>query len=377
MAPHSEQDERDSRRSVDSIDAVVTDLAEARVAAGMPSFAEIAVRVGDLRRARGMDARAARPARSTVYDALRRGRRRLDPELIGDIAEALGATDPDAWRRRCALVIHEAGPQADAAGDSTAPESAPPGSTAAPMEHALPGAASSAAVRADVALPVPVAAAGAPATLPRTAVSVRRPAFSPISASRPRTTAVIGAAVGINLLGLAVTHVTGVPLYLDMIGVCLVAMVLGPWPAVVTAVATQAIETIPYPASAPAFALVSIAGALVWGYGARLIRDRSSVTAWIALHAAAGLACSVVAGPILRFLLHGSTGHPSELLPTMLADSWHSELVVLFLRNLTISIPDKIICGAVAAGLVPVVVGFLRSGSQSGVAPAAEAGTGA
>ena len=61
----------------------------------------------------------------------------------------------------------------------------------------------------------------------------------------------------------------------------------------------------------------------------------------------------------------------------MLAGSWHSELVVLFLRNLTISIPDKIICGAVAAGLVPVVVGFLRSGSQSGVAPAAEAGTGA
>ncbi|SLM88833.1 hypothetical protein FM110_02550 [Brachybacterium nesterenkovii] len=48
----------------------------------------------------------------------------------------------------------------------------------------------------------------------------------------------IGAAVGINLLRLAVTHVTGVPLYLDMIGVCLVAMVLGPWPAVVTAVAT-------------------------------------------------------------------------------------------------------------------------------------------
>lgn len=139
MAPHSEQDERDSRRSVDSIDAVVTDLAEARVAAEMPSFAEIAVRVGDLRRARGMDARAARPARSTVYDALRRGRRRLDPELIGDIAEALGATDPDAWRRRCALVIHEAGPQADAAGDSTAPASAAPGSTAAPMEHALSG----------------------------------------------------------------------------------------------------------------------------------------------------------------------------------------------------------------------------------------------
>lgn len=219
------------------------------------------------------------------------------------------------------------------------------------MERALPGAASSAAVRADVALPVPVAAAGAPATLPRTAVSVRPPAFSPISASRPRTAAVIG--------------------------VCLVAMVLGPWPAVVTAVATQAIEAIPYPASAPAFALVSIAGSLVWGYGARLIRDRSSVTAWIALHAAAGLACSVVAAPILRFLLHGSTGHPSELLPNMLADSWHSELVVLFLRNLRISIPDKIISGAVAAGLVPVVVGFLRSGSQSGVAPAAEAGTGA
>lgn len=128
------------------------------------------------------------------------------------------------------------------------------------MERALSEAASSAAVRADVALPVPVAAAGAPATLPRTAVSVRPPAFSPISASRPRTVAVIGAAVGINLLGLAVTHVTGIPLYLDMIGVCLVAMVLGPWPAVVTAVATQAIEAIPYPASAPAFALVSIAG---------------------------------------------------------------------------------------------------------------------
>lgn len=102
------------------LDDVVEQLRELRTWAGSPSYAEIARRVGV---ARG----GARPGRITVYDCFRTGRRRLDAELVSDIACALGVTEATAaaWRRACgALAADAPEPPADVV-DGLPPE--PPG----------------------------------------------------------------------------------------------------------------------------------------------------------------------------------------------------------------------------------------------------------
>lgn len=81
-----------------SLDDLITVLGELRDWGGRPSFAEIARRVGMVRRGRNDN---DRPGRTTIYDCFRTGRRRLDEQLILDIVRALGVTggDLDIWQR--------------------------------------------------------------------------------------------------------------------------------------------------------------------------------------------------------------------------------------------------------------------------------------
>ena len=76
-----------------TLDELCLGLGKMRVEAGSPSYAEIARRIGQLRA-------GAEPAKVTVYDCFRPGRRRVDDGLIGDIVRVLGgeAADADGWR---------------------------------------------------------------------------------------------------------------------------------------------------------------------------------------------------------------------------------------------------------------------------------------
>lgn len=93
--------EEPSSPPADTFDGIAHDLQELRLASGAPSYADIVVRISQDRRARGIDPARSRPARSTVYDAFRPGRSRINAALVGEIATALGAEDPDSWVRRC------------------------------------------------------------------------------------------------------------------------------------------------------------------------------------------------------------------------------------------------------------------------------------
>lgn len=77
-----------------TLDELCIDLGRLRAEAGTPSYAEIARRIGVLR---GGD----EPAKVTVYDNFRPGRRRIDPDLLHDIVRALGteADEAEQWRR--------------------------------------------------------------------------------------------------------------------------------------------------------------------------------------------------------------------------------------------------------------------------------------
>ena len=80
-------------------DPLAEALQDLRAQRGDPSYAEIA-RLVSLRRG---GSSATRVARTTVYDAFRTGRTRVNLELVREIAAVLGADDAqvDHWVARC------------------------------------------------------------------------------------------------------------------------------------------------------------------------------------------------------------------------------------------------------------------------------------
>jgi energy-coupling factor transport system substrate-specific component len=87
-------------------DGVAIELQTLRRSAGDPSYAQIARRVSQRREALGASTDAARLARTTVYDAFRTGRTRVDLGLVREIATSLGADDAtvDGWISRDEVV---------------------------------------------------------------------------------------------------------------------------------------------------------------------------------------------------------------------------------------------------------------------------------
>ena len=85
-----------------SVISVAEDLQRLRHEAGGVSYAEIAARVTSLRADRSGRSSVA-VSRSTVYDAFRPGRTRLDADLVVDIVRSLGVDEAEAedWRARC------------------------------------------------------------------------------------------------------------------------------------------------------------------------------------------------------------------------------------------------------------------------------------
>jgi tetratricopeptide (TPR) repeat protein len=97
-----------------TLDELAARLRARRIAAGSPSFGELAQRIGRARAARGVAPSSRLPGRVTVYDCFRDGRRRIDAELVQDIVRALGGDDDELvrWRGWCAAVPHQS--QSDA-----------------------------------------------------------------------------------------------------------------------------------------------------------------------------------------------------------------------------------------------------------------------
>ncbi|WP_136043768.1 MULTISPECIES: tetratricopeptide repeat protein [unclassified Microbacterium] len=85
-----------------TLDELCAGLGRMRTDAGSPSYAEIARRIGRLRG-------GAEPAKVTVYDCFRPGRRRVDDRLVGDIVRALGGeeTDSELWRETARVLNGE------------------------------------------------------------------------------------------------------------------------------------------------------------------------------------------------------------------------------------------------------------------------------
>src|SRR5699024_4231628 len=107
------------------------------------------------------------------------------------------------------------------------------------------------------------------------------------------------ACVIVDGVGHALVGTLHLALYLDMIGTAVSAIVLGPWYGVAVAVLGTATGTLIHGTMALPFALVNVAGALAWGYGARRRGTSFSFASFFTLNIHVALVCTLVAVPIL------------------------------------------------------------------------------
>ncbi|WP_141013582.1 ECF transporter S component [Nocardioides sambongensis] len=317
-------------RAVETFDDIAADLARLRAQAGSPSYSELVRRVSALRVDRGLTPEAARPGRSTVYDAFRSGRRRLDATLVRDLALALG-TDPAAaerWLQRC----REAVP-------------APAGTPSAEVRpETQPGRQPEAQ----------------PETQPETqrtpVVDVVDVAdVTPAAGRRRRVLGLLAACLAVNLLGTVMVSEFSMTLYLDMVGTAVAAIVLGPWWGVGVGVGTNLLGVaVNGPASIP-FAAVQVVGALLWGYGVRRFGMGRSMLRFLGLNLLVAVACTTVAVPILLLVFGGSTGHGSDGVVAALQAHTGQMASAVLSSNMLTSTSDKLISGFVALTVLDVV----------------------
>ncbi|QIK77018.1 ECF transporter S component [Nocardioides piscis] len=298
-----------------SLDAVVLRLHAIREKAGQPSFGDIAIAVSRIRRRGGATPEQARVGRTTVYDAFRLGRRRLDADLVADIARALGCEEDTALelasRCRAAQVVS----------NSSLPSSEPP------------------AVQ-----PEEVAAASGSSSPGRRFLAV-----------------VLVGSVVINLVGRALVDTLHLPVYLDMVGTAFAAIVLGPWWGALVGVTTNLAGGVTSGAESLPFALVNVAGALVWGYGVRRWSMGRTIPRFFALNLVAALVCSAVAVPILLFMAGGFSGHGADQVTSAALALSHSLWAAVTVSNVATSASDKLIAGFVALTVIEALPGRRRA----------------
>ncbi|MFS0712946.1 ECF transporter S component [Microbacterium sp. 2P01SA-2] len=302
----------------DSLDAIAGDLLALKDAAGPVSYAELVRRIAQLRVERGMNPAAAQPPRTTVYDAFRPGRARVDVGLLRDIVLALGADadEADRWvlRYQRTRRTDDVGPRVAAA-------------------------------------PRPRPATGAP-----------RQATSPLTAPHPlvsrRTQALImlGCLI-VNFIGMSTVQLLHLPIYLDMAGTAVAAMVFGPWAGVVVGLSTNVFGFVVGAPGAAPFALVNVAGALVWGYGIRRFGMGADLFRYVNLTLLVAVACSLVGAPLGVLMFGGYSGHGSDNVTSSIAGLGLPVVAAAFSANILTSVIDKLLSGFIAL----VGIAMLRS----------------
>lgn len=339
---------RGTDREGDTYDEIVRDLNALREEAGGISYAEIARRVTRLRVDRGQDPLRARPARTTVYDAFRTGRARMNAELVHDIVLALGATGEQALAWRLRVVRGRKGPQAEGPTSDVSPPAAPATDDAGPDSSPESPEPSPSESAADAA-PEPA----------------EESAETPV-VSRPWARWILAALVGgaLNLLGHTVQAATGLPLYLDMIGTGFAAMGFGIPAGLGAAVLIELYFSATNHFDPQPLALVALTGAVLWGLGMRSWGMGRSIARFFLLQLLVACACTMVAAPIVYWYYGMATGSPVDALNKGLAVSGLPPYLAVFVANLITSVVDKLLTGFIALAGLDLVARWLPQGTR-------------
>jgi energy-coupling factor transport system substrate-specific component len=174
--------------------------------------------------------------------------------------------------------------------------------------------------------------------------------------------ALVPVAAALNIVGGTINTALRLPTFLDMIGTAVVAILLGPWwGALVGVIGNVGGAFFTGPVNVP-FALVNVAGALVWGYGVRSLGMAASAARFFLLNIVVALVTSAVAAPIVVFMFGGATGHSSDALTAAFATAGRDLLAATFASSVIVSLADKIISGFLALAIVDALPPDLSRG---------------
>ncbi|MCW5875826.1 MAG: hypothetical protein KIS85_02985 [Anaerolineales bacterium] len=175
--------------------------------------------------------------------------------------------------------------------------------------------------------------------------------------------ALVPVAAALNIVGGTIRSALQLPIFLDMIGTAVTAIVLGPWWGALVGAITNIVNSfISGPISLP-FAVVNVVGALVWGYGHRWGWGKTNVGFFL-LNILVAFLCSVTAVPIYVFIFGGATGHFSDVMTAAFLAMGQNLIVSVFSSNILVSLADKIISGYVALAIIEALPANLTQNLQ-------------
>ena len=315
----------------ETFDDIALDLQRLRVEAGPVSYAELVRRITQIRLERGCIEAAARPARSTVYNAFQLGRTRLDTDLLCEIVTALGANDSEtaAWAQR-SRTAHR---------------------SSRTSEESRPAVRATAAPESTREVTAETRARNEPRT-PRTQQTKHLPV--------PQIAAVMCLSVLLNLVGLLIANTFKLTVYLDMVGTAISSIMLGPWHGVAVAIASNGLGFLTGDLKTLEFTPVNIVGALVWGYGIRRFAMGRNLPRFITLNLLTAATCSLAALPLVLQFFHGYDGHASNAAVMQLQELEVPFAVAVFITNIVTSVTDKLLTGFIALGCFVVLHNRLK-----------------
>lgn len=163
--------------------------------------------------------------------------------------------------------------------------------------------------------------------------------------------AVIPVAAALNIVGGYINTVLRLPIFLDMIGTMVTAVILGPWWGALVGAITNIVNSfISGPISLP-FAVVNVAGALVWGY-ANMWGWMKKTWSFFLVNVLVATVSSIFAVPIYVFIFGGATGHFADVMTAAFLAMGQNLIVSVFSSNILVSLADKIISGFVGLAII-------------------------
>jgi len=189
--------------------------------------------------------------------------------------------------------------------------------------------------------------------------------------SRPRrkrlpltyVVAVVPVAAALNIVGGYINTALRLPTFLDMIGTMVAAVILGPWwGALVGAITNIVSSFLTGPISLP-FAVVNVAGALVWGY-ANIWGWLKRPWSFFMVQVLVAFVSSLFATPIYVFIFGGATGHFADMMTAAFLAMGQNLVVSVFSSNILVSLADKIIAGYVGLAIIEALPTNLTSESR-------------
>lgn len=158
----------------------------------------------------------------------------------------------------------------------------------------------------------------------------------------------MGGCLALNMVGRLVVDFLSLPIYLDMLGTAFAAVALGPWRGAMVGASTNLLAAATSGWVSIPFAIVNVAGALVWGYGVRRFGYGRTLPRYFLLNLYVALTCSLLAVPILVLVFGGSVGQGQDTITQTFIDLGNGLLVAVGFSNLLTSTADKLLSGFIA-----------------------------